>query len=106
MSVFESELKRGRFVVGECTKCKKITWPPNDFCSSCFESLSWREIKEPGTLIEYSAKDKQRFCMVEFENAIRIIGTLPGNSEPEPGQKIRIVSCGFDGAPKITFALQ
>lgn len=105
MSVFEAELKKGRFVVGECSKCKKITWPPNDFCSYCFGNLSWRNVKEPGILVEYSAKDNKRFCIAEFENTIRIMGMISNNTEPKPGQRIRIISCGFDDSPKFIFVL-
>lgn len=101
--MFESTLKKGKFVVGECPKCQKITWPPNDFCSICFESLSWRNVREPGILIEYSTKDDRRFGIVEFEKTVRVMGVLTGNFEPKPGQKIRITSCDFDGVPKITF---
>ncbi len=104
MSVFESELKKGKFVVGECSKCQKITWPPNDFCSNCFGSLSWRSVKEPGIVVEYSSKDGRIFCMAEFEGAIRVMGTISGNADLNPGQKIRIASCSFDEYPKITFA--
>jgi len=105
MNVFESELKKGRFVVGECSKCQKITWPPNNFCSYCFGSLSWRDIKEPGTIIEYSTRNNEVFCMAEFENVVRIMGIISNNTQPKHGQKIRIQSCGFDDSPRIKFAV-
>jgi hypothetical protein len=104
MSIFEDELKNGRFVVGECTKCHKVIWPPGDFCSNCFGVLSWRPVKEPGVIVEWSAKDNKLFCLVEFEKAIRVIGIISGG-EPKPGQKIRISSCGFDNSPKLVFAV-
>jgi hypothetical protein len=103
MNVFEDELKKGKFVVGQCLKCQKISWPPNDFCSHCFGSLSWRSVIEPGILVEYSMLDGKLFCIAEFENTIRIMGIFSGNTTPKPGQKVRIVRCTFDGAPKITF---
>jgi uncharacterized OB-fold protein len=103
MSIFESELKNGRFVVGECTKCQKIAWPPNDFCSRCFGNLSWRNVKEPGILVEYSARNDEIFCIVEFENTIRIMGTISNNMHLKPGQKIKILSCGFEDSPKLRF---
>lgn len=103
MSAFESELKKGRFVVCQCTSCSKITWPPNDFCSSCFGSISVRDIKEPGIIIECSAKDGKRFCLAEFEGVVRIIGTMTG-PEPKPGQKVRISSCAYEGDPKFVFS--
>lgn len=99
---FESELKKGRFMVGQCIKCHNVNWPPNDFCTKCFADLQWRPIKEPGTLIEWSSKDGQAFGIVEFEN-IRVIGIL-NDHELRPGQKMRISSCGFDDSPKFTFS--
>lgn len=98
---FESELKKGRFSIGECTKCQKITWPPNDFCNSCFGSLVWRKVREPGTLLEHSTNDGKIFCMVEFEGIIRVMGVISGR--PKTGQKVKIVSCGFDGSPSFSF---
>ena len=104
MSFFEAELKKGRFVVCECTKCHKVTWPPNDFCRFCFGSVSWRSVKEPGILVEYSAKDGKKFCIVEFEGSVRVIGTISNGLDLEPGQKIRIVKCGFESMPQFIFS--
>ncbi|MEO9309059.1 MAG: zinc ribbon domain-containing protein [Nitrososphaera sp.] len=103
MSNFESELRKGRFVVGHCPKCDKITWPPNDFCNLCFGDLLWRQLKEHGTLIEYSAKDGKQFCVAEFEGGIRVMGTIVGAFTLKRGQKIRLASCSFDGVPKFVF---
>jgi uncharacterized OB-fold protein len=103
MSVFESELKKGRFVVGECSKCQKVTWPPNDFCSHCFGEISWRDVKKPGIIVECSSKDGRTFCIVEFENTVRVMGIILGNTEPKPGEQIKVISCSFDDSPKFTF---
>jgi uncharacterized OB-fold protein len=104
MSFFETELKKGRFVVSECTKCHKVTWPPNDFCRFCFGDISWRDVKEPGILVEYSAKNGQRFCIAEFEEIVRIVGTIPEDTGLKPGKKIRIAKCGFDSTPQFVFS--
>ncbi|MEW6043532.1 MAG: zinc ribbon domain-containing protein [Thermoproteota archaeon] len=103
MNRFESELKRGKFLVGHCAKCDKITWPPNDFCSFCFGELSWRQIREPGILVEHSGKDGKQFCIVEFEGVVKVMGTVSNATALRPGQKIRLLSCDFDGSPKFTF---
>jgi uncharacterized OB-fold protein len=104
VSVFETELKKGRFIVGQCVKCQKIVWPPSDFCSDCFGSVSWRDLRQPGILIEYSQKDEKKFCLVEFEKIIRIMGMFLGNIEPAIGQKILLAQCGFDKFPKFEFS--
>ncbi len=104
MSVFESELKKGRFVVCQCTNCGKITWPPNDSCSSCFGNVSIRDVQNSGIIIECSSKDGKKFCIGEFEGVIRIMGTVSGPI-PNPGQKIRIDRCGFDKGPWFMFSV-
>lgn len=103
MNRFETELRNGRFFVGHCPKCDKITWPPNDFCSLCFGDLSWRPLKGPGTLIEHSAKDGKQFCVAEFEGVVRVMGAISNASTLKLGQKIRLASCGFNGTPKFIF---
>ncbi len=105
MSVFETGLKKGRFVVGQCSKCQKIAWPPNDFCSGCFGSLLWRDLKQPGTLLEHSQKDGRKFCIVEFERAVKIMGVLIEDVEPTIGQNIQLANCGFDKSPRFEFSV-
>ncbi|TBR12269.1 MAG: hypothetical protein EPO62_00455 [Candidatus Nitrosotenuis sp.] len=104
MMIFEAELKNGRFVVPECPKCQKLVWPPSDSCTRCFGNTVWRTADEPGTLVEYSAKDGKLFCMVEFENSIRVMGALECDKAPAVGQKVRVLSCGFDNSPRFTFS--
>lgn len=99
---FESELKKGRFAVGECTKCHRVSWPPRESCGNCFGELVWRQVKEPGIIIECSAIDGKAFAMVEFEGMIRILG-YTSEKDLKPGQKVKITSCGFDQTPKFTF---
>jgi uncharacterized OB-fold protein len=106
MTVFESELKKGRFVVGECPKCHKLCWPPNDFCSNCFEELSWRDANRHGILVEYSKKDDKMFGIIEFEKTIRIMGVISNGNLLKPGQNVTILSCGYDGSPKFVFVAE
>lgn len=106
MSVFESEMKKGRFLVGECGKCCKITWPPSEFCSTCFGNLSWRPIIDHGTLIETSSKDGKVFGIAEFEGAVRVIGTILNGQNAEQGQKVKISKCAFDKSPIITLEME
>lgn len=103
MSIFESELKAGRFVIPECPICQKITWPPSESCARCFGNTVWRTVIGSGTLIEHSTKDGKIFCIAEFENSFRIMGTLECDKTPTPGQKLKVSSCGFDGSPRFTF---
>ena len=93
---FESELKKGIFVIGKCPKCMKITWPPNDYCSECFEKLNWSESSYEGKLIEFTKKNNENFCIAEIDGGIRIMGKLIINSsKPQIGSKIRLEKCGI-----------
>ena len=97
MSVFEAEIKKGNFCIGECPDCKKVVWPPSDYCDKCFAAVKWRKSSDVGKVIEFSKKGDENFCIAEFEEKIRIIGTLKdGKTEPKIGQKVRLDSCSFD----------
>ena len=99
MNKFETELKKGNFLIGECPNCNLVIWPPSDFCSKCFQPVNWKNSQVNGKLIEFSNKDGEYFCLVEFEGAIKIMGKLkPGNSAPVIGQKIKLDSCSFDNS--------
>jgi uncharacterized OB-fold protein len=106
MTIFESELKKGRFVVGQCPKCHKLCWPPSDFCSQCFEELFWRDVNGDGILIEYSKKDGKMFGIVEFEKTIRVMGIISNGNLLKSGQNVRIASCDYNGSPKFVFTTE
>ncbi len=90
---FELKLSEGKFFIPECMKCKKIVWPPVEFCNYCFGIVSLKEGDFEGKIIEFSRQDKQYFCIVEFENTIRIMATI--SKIPEIGQKVKISKCGI-----------
>ncbi len=91
MSV-EDELKKGNFVLGECTNCKKTIWPPADYCNVCFGRVSIKKGPSKGKIIEFSKHDESYFCLVEFEKNVRIIGNI--SSIPKIDQMITIKKCG------------
>lgn len=103
MNVFEDGLRCGKFLAAYCQKCDQVSWPPNDFCSSCLELVSWRQVKEPGKIIEYSAKDGQIFCIAEFEGKIRIMGAILSCQDVQVGQNVYLERCGMDGSPTFVF---
>ena len=97
MNRFETELKNGNFVVGECPNCNLVIWPPSDFCNKCFEPVKWRNSQTNGKLIEFSIKEGMHFCLAEFEGTVRIMGMLkPGKKEPIVGQKVKLDSCSMN----------
>ena len=95
MNQFETELKKGNFLIGECPSCKIVIWPPSEFCSKCFGNITWRNSENVGELVEFSKKEDTYFGIVEFENKIRIIGTLKSKNEPKIGQKTKLDNCSI-----------
>ena len=90
---FEDKLENGEFCIPECTECKKIVWPPSEICNHCFGKVNLKNGEFVGKIIEYSRKDDQFFCMVEFEKTIRIISQM--DKEPQIGQTVKISHCGI-----------
>ena len=107
MTMFESELKNGKFVCSECLKCNKLVWPPSDFCSSCFGKVNWRKVSTVATLVEFSKKDDTIFCIAEFEGAIRVMGSLETESEEiSIGQELILAKCDYDETERFVFQLK
>ena len=90
---FESKLSKGEFCIPECTKCKKIVWPPVEFCNHCFGDVSLKEGEFVGKILEFSSQNNQNFCLAEFENTIRIMAKI--SQKPEIGQTVKISNCGI-----------
>lgn len=90
---FESELSKGKFHIPECTVCKKIIWPPAEFCNQCFGAISLKNGNFEGKIIEFSKQNDDYFCLVEFENTIRVMAKI--SREPEIGQLVKILKCGI-----------
>ncbi|MCV0372553.1 MAG: hypothetical protein K5793_03255 [Nitrosarchaeum sp.] len=90
----ESELEKGNFVVGECLKCKKTVWPPSDYCSLCFGNVSIKDGPFQGKIIEFSKQGNDYFCLVEFNENVKIIGKITGET-PQINQNVMVKKCGI-----------
>ena len=90
---FETELTNGVFCITECNICKKIVWPPTEFCNHCFGAISLKKGDFVGKIIEFSKQDEEYFCLVEFENTIRIICKM--TQTPLIDQSVKITKCGI-----------
>ena len=91
---FELELKKGNFIISECVHCKKIVWPPSEFCNQCFKEVSWRKGSNKGKIIEFSKQNNNYFCLVEIENTIKIMSKLTSGI-PTVGQHVKMERCGI-----------
>ena len=106
MNKFDTELKVGNFVTSECTYCKKIVWPPSNYCDSCFKEVNWRNVSKNGIIVELSKKENDVFCITEFENKIRVMGKLNAKiSMVKPGQTVKLVRCLLNDKNGFFFSL-
>lgn len=90
----ESEIKKGNFVVGECSNCKKTVWPPSRYCNVCFGDVVSKKISSKGKILEFSKQDETYFCLAEF-NEVKIIGKTTGGT-PKNNQFVSMVKCGIN----------
>jgi uncharacterized OB-fold protein len=103
MTEFEDELKNNNFVCSKCVKCQHWVWPPSEFCNKCFGNVIWKPVSKNAKLVEVSGKDGKRFCIAEFEDSIRVFGTISGPLNQNPGQNIMLEHCSYDETPKFVF---
>jgi len=90
---FESELEQGNFLIGECSNCKNIVWPPSEFCNLCFGEINLRSSSE-GKIIEFSRQNDTYFCLVEFEDTVRIMVKIIQGT-PKVGDNVKMKKCGI-----------
>ena len=90
---FELELSKGEFTIPKCSTCKKIIWPPMEFCNYCFGTVYLKRGDFEGKIITFSRHNEEYFCVVEFEKTVRIIAKI--SKVPKNGQTVRISKCGI-----------
>ena len=87
---FEKELEKGQFCIPECMVCKKLVWPPSEFCDKCDGETSLKKEEFEGKIIEFSRQNEEYFCMVEFCDSI------PDNFIHHGTQEELWLECGID----------
>lgn len=93
---YEAELRKGIFVIPECSSCNKIVWPPSQYCDTCFGETIWRKGPDKGRIIESFKQDESTICLVDFGDNLKIIGKLTKYTrDPQIGDTINLESCGI-----------
>lgn len=92
---FDSELKKGNFLLSECPNCQKIVWPPSEYCDNCLREVNWQKSSGIGTILEFSKHDDQFFCVAEIDNSLRLMGKIVSGT-PDIGKKVTITDCKID----------
>ena len=59
---FEKELEKGQFCIPECTVCKKLVWPPSEFCDKCNGETSLKKKNLRVKLLNFQDKMKSIFA--------------------------------------------
>jgi hypothetical protein len=90
---FEEKLSKGQFYIPECLVCKKIIWPPSEFCDKCNGKTSLKKEEIEGKIIEFSKQNENYFCLVEFCNSIKLMAKM--TSSPKKNQIVKISKCGI-----------
>jgi uncharacterized OB-fold protein len=107
MTRFEDELHHNNFVCSKCLNCNHWVWPPSEFCNKCLGGVNWLPVSKNAILVESSSKGDTHFCIAEFENSIRVIGTICGPvSNLVPGQNLILTNCTYDKTAKFVFKLE
>ena len=91
---FEDKLSKCQFYIPECLACKKIIWPPSEFCDKCNGKTSLKKEEFEGKIIEFSKQNDNYFCIVEFYDSIRIMANM--TTCPKKDQIVKILKCGIN----------
>lgn len=91
---FEKEISKGNFSIPECTVCKKLVWPPTEYCDKCMGKTSLKKGDFQGKIIEFSRQNEDYFCIVEIEESFKIMAKMI--VEPQIGQTVKISKCGIN----------
>lgn len=105
MTEFEDKNSERNFLCSECQRCNKLVWPPNNYCNKCFGEVTWRPVSSMGKVIEFSKKNDDVFCIAEFENEIRIMGSLECSVMPLIGQSVKLIKYDSGGEEEFVFQL-
>lgn len=91
---FEEEFSKGNFLIPECTVCKKLVWPPAEYCNDCMGKTTLKEGNFQGKIIEFSNQNEDYFCIVEMEDSFRIMAKMM--TKPHIDQMVKITKCGIN----------
>jgi hypothetical protein len=105
MKEFEDTHDEENFVCNECQRCNKLVWPPSNYCNRCFGEVTWRSVSSMGKVIEFSRKDDVVFCIAEFENEIRLMGSLECDIMPLIGQSVKLIKYNSGAKEEFVFQL-
>ncbi len=114
---FWDALKEERFITTKCTKCGKVTFPPQADCPNCMSGeFTWVDLSRDATLVtftyvqitpaSFAENDPYIIAIGELPDGLKVLAWLEGR-EPEkvrPGMKLKVeVRTSKEGNPYYVF---
>ena len=100
---FWDALAEGQFLLQQCLKCKRVSFPPRKVCPGCHDrDLSWLPAKGKGTLYSvtrihnspaiYGILSPMQVAIVDLTEGVRLVSRwLPDGSTPALDSPIELV---------------
>ena len=93
-----------RLRISKCAICNAVSWPIQEYCSRCFAQTHVTDAAARGTIRAFSKKDKEYFCVAEFDG-ISLICTLCSKDNPRVGQEVVFLRHYNDGSDHFEVAV-
>jgi len=114
---FWDSLGEGRFVTTKCSKCGKVSFPPQADCPDCLGgAFEWVDLGREATLVtfthvrvppaSFTQTDPYTIAIGELSRGVKVLAWLEGvrGEEPRPGMKLRVeVRRSAEGRPYYVF---
>jgi uncharacterized protein len=107
---FWDSIKAGKFVTTKCSRCGKVSFPPQADCPKCMgNGFTWMEIPGEATLVtftqvqmvpaSFAGQDPYVIAIGEFSEGLKVLAWLEGVQprDAKPGMKLRIEARTADG---------
>ncbi|MDA4120573.1 MAG: Zn-ribbon domain-containing OB-fold protein [Thaumarchaeota archaeon] len=114
---FWDALREGKFVTTKCSKCGKVSFPPQADCPKCMnDEFVWVDVGREATLLTFtrvqvtpaSFATEQPYIIAigEFPGGLKVLAWLEGvdPKNPKPGMKLRVEArTSKEGNPYYVF---
>ncbi len=114
---FWDSLRQGRFVTSKCTKCGRVSFPPQADCPNCMgSSFEWVDLGREATLATYTYvqitpasfvdSDPYIIAIGEFQGGTKVLAWLEGMryEDAKVGMKLRVEArTSKEGNPYYVF---
>jgi uncharacterized protein len=114
---FWDSLKLGKFVTTKCSRCGKVSFPPQADCPKCMSSeFQWVDLGRDATLVtfthvrmipaSFADSDPYIITIGEFSEGLKVLAWLEGvkPGDAKPGMKLKVEArTSKEGNPYYVF---